>query len=71
MDEIYGIVDDYMSIVKEDFNVFGGFDYSGWIFLIDKIGYIWFYVDGIDFEKVDCLLIDIEWLLVNEQIWAF
>lgn len=65
-DKIYEIADDYMSIAKEDPNAPGGFDHSGWILLIDKSGHIRSYADGTDPEKVDQLLIDIEWLLANE-----
>jgi len=65
-DKIYEIADDYMSIAKEDPNAPGGFDHSGWILLIDKSGHIRSYANGTDPEKVDQLLIDIEWLLANE-----
>lgn len=62
-DKIYDIVQDYMSIVCEDENVFGGFDYSGWLFFIDKDFYIWFFCNGMEVEVVDQFMKDIDFFL--------
>lgn len=52
-DFIYFIIYDYISMVFEVFDVFGGFDYFGWVLFIDKDWYFCVYVDGIKEEKVD------------------
>lgn len=63
--EIYGIAEDYFSIVMEDEEAPGGFNHSGRLILIDWKGRIRSYCDGTDPKDVDRLMHDID-ILLNE-----
>lgn len=65
-DEIYDIAEDYLSIAREDPDAPGGFDHSGWVILVDKNGRIRSFANGTIAEKIDELIVDIEWLLAND-----
>jgi len=64
--DIYGISDKYLVYTKEDENVPGGYDHSGYLVLIDKDKHIRGAYDGTTDMEVDKLLADIE-LLLKEQ----
>ncbi|WP_353183055.1 SCO family protein [Parapedobacter lycopersici] len=61
--EIYGLADSYMVYAKEDSNVPGGFDHSGYFLLVDKDKHIRGAYDGTDKAQVELLRSDLEILL--------
>lgn len=65
-DAIYGLSDDYYSIVIEDADVPGGFDHSGYLILVDENRHIRSIVNGTDPEEVDKMLDHIDWLLAEQ-----
>ncbi len=65
--DIYGISDKYLVYTKEDANVPGGYDHSGYLVLIDKDKHIRGAYDGTTDVEVDKLLADIEILLQEYQ----
>lgn len=62
-DDIFGLADDYFSVVIEDSSAPGGFDHSGRIVLVDKEGYIRAFANGQDTKAVNRLIKNIEQLL--------
>lgn len=64
--DIYGISDKYLVYTKEDENVPGGYDHSGYLVLIDKDKHIRGAYDGTTDMEIDKLLADIE-ILLKEQ----
>lgn len=64
--DIYGISDKYLVYTKEDENVPGGYDHSGYLVLIDKDKHIRGAYDGTTDMEVEKLLADIE-ILLKEQ----
>lgn len=62
---IYGISDKYLVFTKEDKNVAGGYDHSGYLVLIDHNKYIRGVYDGTSEEETEKLLSDIDILLAE------
>lgn len=60
---IYGLSDKYLVFTKEDPNVPGGYDHSGYLVLIDHDKRIRGAYDGTNNEEVEKLLTDIDILL--------
>ena len=61
--DIYGISDKYLVYTKEDENVAGGYDHSGYLVLIDHDKHIRGAYDGTNEDDVNKLLADIDILL--------
>jgi protein SCO1/2 len=61
--DIYGIANNYLVYTKEDADVAGGYDHSGFLVLIDHDKYIRGTYDGTSKEQVQQLFSDIEILL--------
>ncbi|MGK6352935.1 SCO family protein [Parapedobacter sp. DT-150] len=61
--EIYGLSDSYMVYTKEDSNVPGGYDHSGYFLLIDKDRHIRGAYDGTNDAQLALLRDDLETLL--------
>lgn len=61
--EIYDLDKDYLSIAEENPNAPGGFDHSGYIVLVDRLGRVRSYANGTMPEEVDYLIKDINLLL--------
>ena len=61
--EIYDLDVEYLSIAKEDPNMPGGFDHTGYIVLVDRDGYVRSYASGLDEDEVTFLMDDIQLLL--------
>ena len=62
---IYGISDKYLVFTKEDENVAGGYDHSGYLVLIDHNKHIRGVYDGTSDEETNKLLGDIDILLAE------
>lgn len=63
--DIYGISDKYLVFTKEDENVAGGYDHSGYLVLIDHNKHIRGVYDGTSDEETEKLLSDIDILLAE------
>lgn len=63
--DIYGISDKYLVFTKEDENVAGGYDHSGYLVLIDHNKHIRGVYDGTSDEETEKLLKDIDILLAE------
>lgn len=63
--DIYGISDKYLVFTKEDENVAGGYDHSGYLVLIDHNRHIRGVYDGTSDEETEKLLSDIDILLAE------
>lgn len=61
--DIYGMADHYMVYAKEDENVAGGYDHSGYTLLIDKNRNIRGAYDGTSKEEIQKLIQDLEIIL--------
>lgn len=61
--EIYGLSDNYMVYTKEDSNVPGGYDHSGYFLLVDKDRHIRGAYDGTNDAQLALLLDELEILL--------
>jgi|SRR5690606_6855134 protein SCO1/2 len=62
---IYGISDKYLVFTKEDENVPGGYDHSGYLVLIDHNKYIRGVYDGTSEEETEKLMKDMDILLAE------
>lgn len=62
---IYGISDKYLVFTKEDENVAGGYDHSGYLVLIDHNKHIRGVYDGTSDEETEKLISDIDILLAE------
>lgn len=54
--ELFGIADDYFSVVVDDPSAPGGYDHSGRIIFIDEEGHVRAFADGTDEKSVDALM---------------
>lgn len=63
--DIYGISDKYLVFTKEDENVAGGYDHSGYLVLIDHNKHIRGVYDGTSEEETEELLKDMDILLAE------
>ncbi|MCA5006337.1 SCO family protein [Sphingobacterium bovistauri] len=63
--DIYGISDKYLIFTKEDENVAGGYDHSGYLVLIDHNKHIRGVYDGTNDEETEKLLKEIDILLAE------
>lgn len=61
--DIYGIADSYMVYTKEDANVPGGYDHSGYFLLVDHDGHIRGAYDGTSDDQIQLLLKELPILL--------
>lgn len=66
-ESIYGLADYYMVYAKEDSDVPGGYDHSGYFLLVDQNRYIRGAYDGTLKEQIELLKKDLEILLEEQE----
>ncbi len=66
--EIYGISEAYMVYTKEDAEVPGGYDHSGYFILVDKDRHIRGAYDGTSTDQINLMLRELEILLKEYQL---
>lgn len=61
--DIYGMADSYMAYLKEDADVPGGYDHSGYLLLVDQNRHIRGAYDGTNADQIQLLMDDLATLL--------
>ena len=63
--DIYGMADSYMAYLKEDADIPGGYDHSGYLLLVDQDRHIRGAYDGTNEDQIQLLLDDLAVLLAE------